>query len=270
MKNYKKFLAACCAGLWLISGSMTQVQADSGDVEGLPELQIGCEEYEPYNYMDENGKMAGIDADIAEEACKRMGYNPVYYLLDWSVEDYFLEEGIIDCIWSCFSINGREDDYLWSEPYMYSSEAVMVSEDSGIRKIEDLKGRIAAVQEGTRSEEILLRSDILPDVMPGNVYSFQTMEEGISALDQGYADVAAGDRLYMTRALERLDGSFQLLDENLEVAKIAVAFAKNGDKDLVEKLNDTLTEMKEDGTISFILKRYNADGIALTKEEPDE
>ena len=39
---------------------------------------IGCDEYKPYNYFDENGNLVGIDADLAEEACHRMGYEPVY------------------------------------------------------------------------------------------------------------------------------------------------------------------------------------------------
>lgn len=269
MKNYKKILVACGMGVWLLPGSMMQVNADSGE-EGLPELQIGCEEYEPYNYMDENGEMAGIDADIAKEACKRMGYNPVYYLLDWSSEDYFLQEGMIDCIWSCFSVNGREDQYLWTDPYMYSSETVMVPEDSDIKTLDDLNGKVISVQEGTRSEMILLQPDISPVITAKNIYSFQVMDEGISALSQMFVDAAAGDRIYMLRALEHMDdSSYRLLDENLEVSKIAVAFAKDGDKNLVDKLNDTLKEMKKDGIISSILKKYKVAETVAPKEDSD-
>ena len=49
----------------------------------LPELIIGSDDYEPYNYQDEDGKPAGIDVEIAVEACRRMGYAPVFKKIPW-------------------------------------------------------------------------------------------------------------------------------------------------------------------------------------------
>ena len=44
----------------------------------FPELIIGGTSYNPYFYQDINGKYAGIDVEIAKEACKRAGYTPVF------------------------------------------------------------------------------------------------------------------------------------------------------------------------------------------------
>ena len=39
--------------------------------------------------------------------------------------------GGIDCIWNSFQINGRRDDYTWSDAYL-NNKQVFVVEDSGI------------------------------------------------------------------------------------------------------------------------------------------
>ena len=49
----------------------------------LPQLVIGCNNYEPYYYADADGEPAGMDVDLAKEACARMGYVPVFRQINW-------------------------------------------------------------------------------------------------------------------------------------------------------------------------------------------
>ena len=270
MKYYIKKFALLCLGAALISGTAGDVRAESDNTENLPELVIGCDEYEPYNYFDENGNLVGIDADLAEEACSRMGYYPVYLLLKWTEKESYLEEGVIDCIWDSFSMNGREDDYLWSDPYMYSSESVVVSEESPSYTLTDIKNKDVATLGDTRSEDILLQPEIFKKVYPQKVYSLQSMDECLAALRQGYVDAVAGDRVYLYRYIRNYPGRFRFINEDLETSKIAVAFAKDGDQEFVEKLNKTLAEMKQDGTISKILAKYETPEITPVEEEDSE
>ena len=44
--------------------------------KNLPELKIGVTDNDPYVYIDTTGDYAGIDIDIAREACKRAGLRP--------------------------------------------------------------------------------------------------------------------------------------------------------------------------------------------------
>lgn len=41
-------------------------------------LTIGSDIYSPYFYPDDNGDFAGIDVEIAEEACRRLGVTPEF------------------------------------------------------------------------------------------------------------------------------------------------------------------------------------------------
>lgn len=98
MKNFIKKSCLLLLGAVLITGDAQSVLALEEDNEDRPEFVIGCDEYEPYNYLDENGNLVGIDADLAEEACRRMGYEPIYLLSRWTEKETYLEEGVTDCI----------------------------------------------------------------------------------------------------------------------------------------------------------------------------
>lgn len=256
MKRYTKNFCLFCLGTALTLGSIQSVGASTKEKEELTEIVVGCDEYEPYNYFDKNGNLVGIDADLAEEAFNRMGYSPTYVVMKWTEKDIYLEEGVIDCIWDAYSMNGKEDKYLWSDPYIYSREVVVVNEDSPIMKLDDLDGRKIATLVNTRSESILLQGKLYPEISPETVYSFQDMKECLTALRQKYVDAATGDRSYVERYIQNHPGKLRIIEESLETSRVAVAFPKDADPELVEKLNETLKEMKQDGTMDEILERY--------------
>ena len=70
-----------------------------------PELVIGSDDYEPYNYQNENGDYAGVDVELAKEACRRIGYTPVFKQIQWDDKDIYLENGEVDCAWGSFSMD---------------------------------------------------------------------------------------------------------------------------------------------------------------------
>lgn len=270
MKEYTKNFCLFCLGIALAVGSTQSVGASTEKNEELKEIVVGCDEYEPYNYFDKNGDLVGIDADLAEEAFNRMGYSLTYVLMKWTEKDSYLENGVIDCIWDAYSMNGKEDKYLWSDPYIYSREIIVVNEDSTIGKLNDLDGRKIATLVNTRSESILLQGKLYPEIQPETVYSFQDMKECLTALRQEYVEAAAGDRAYVEKYIENHPGKLRIIEESLETSRLGVAFSKDTDPELVEKLNETLKEMKQDGTIDEILKRYQVNQSAAEEGDNSE
>lgn len=108
--NIRKYLIVLAVlMLALLPAACGAQEEPSGD---LPELVIGSDDYRPYNYLDENGQAAGVDVALATEACRRMGYEPVFRQISWDEKDLLLEIGQVDCLWGCFSMNGRENAYL--------------------------------------------------------------------------------------------------------------------------------------------------------------
>lgn len=90
MKNFIKKLCPLFLGPVLLTGIAQSILVS----DERADLMIGCDEYKPYNYFDENGNLVGIDADLAEEACHRMGYEPVYIQYNATFLSTYVESGV--------------------------------------------------------------------------------------------------------------------------------------------------------------------------------
>lgn len=225
----------------------------------MPVLTIGGIAYEPYFYMDADGNMSGIDAEIAREACSRLGYRQEFKIVDFTNKDRLLEEGKIDCIWSCFSIEDHKDAYQWAGPYLYSRRVVAVRKDSEIDSLSDLTGKKIAVLANSVSEQIFLEKTI-PDIPHvSEVASFGSMGEVFMELRKEYADAIAGHEAALRTYTEQYPGEYRYLNISLQKTGLGVAFEKNRDPKLVQELDTVLKEMTKDGTIGNIIENYGLD-----------
>jgi polar amino acid transport system substrate-binding protein len=248
--------------LALLTGCSSGSSAGTDTAQNLPELKIGIDSsYEPYTYVDEHGNYAGLDIDLATEACARMGRKAVFVPVKWEEKNDNLKDGSIDVIWSCFSMNGREEDYDWVGPYMNSRQVVAVRSDSDIETLSDLEGLRVGVMSSTKPESIFLErtNENIPDLKA--VYCLDDMDLVVAALENGYVNAVAGHETAVRQYTEQSPGSYRLLDEELLSADIGVAFEKGQDADTQAALTQALDEMRTDGTLQSTLAQY---GISMT------
>ena len=240
------------------------------ETEKLPEIIVGSDNYPPYNYEDTDGNPTGIDVDLATEAFHRIGYEARFKYIDWEQKKELVESGEIDCIWGSFSIDGREDQYKWTEPYMISRQVVAVEKESDIYKLSDLKGKRVAVQSTTKPEEIFTSgSDSrIPEIQ--ELFSLQNRELIYPFLSKGYADAIAAHETAILQCMKDYDLEYRILDEPLLTVGLGVAFAKNDDRGLEKELSDTFAEMRADGTMEKILGKYLDEPEKFLEEIADE
>ena len=224
--------------------------------ENLPVLTIGSDEYEPFIYISDSKTYEGIDVDIAEEACRRIGYRAEFKIIRWDDKDTYIENGDVDCLWGSFSMDGREDAYQWAGPYMTSKQCVLVRTDSDIYTLNDLNGKKVAVQATTKPEEIFLKRSASDIPMVESVYSFVETEEAFAALRKGYVDACASHDYRIGTYLKNALSKYRVLDQELMTSHLGVAFSKGFDSNVVQKLSAALNEMKSDGTIDEIMRKY--------------
>lgn len=101
---------------------------DADEKVSLDKLIVGFDaEYPPYGYIDsETGDYVGVDLDLAAEVAKRNGWEFEAMPIDWDAKDAKLNQGDITCIWNGFTIEGREDKYAFTTPYMLNAQVVVV------------------------------------------------------------------------------------------------------------------------------------------------
>lgn len=253
-------LIAVCIGAF--SGCGKDI-SDPGDTEELPVLRIGSDEYPPYFYIGEDGNFAGIDVELATEACRRMGFRAEFVMINWSEKDEKLKSGEVDCLWGSFSMTGRNDRYNWAGPYMTSRQVVAVREESDIMRFADLADKRIAVQATSKPDEMFSSGEDprLPQIK--QLYCFFDMENVFAALRKGYVDAIAGHETALLEKMKSVGGDYRILDETLLEVELGVAFDKNNDQQPVSRLTETLKQMSDDGFTDGVLTEY---GIVPKKE----
>ena len=264
MKNKRIRMAAFWAVLCLLLPGCGKAAAPE-TAEGQETLVIGSDIYSPYFYLDDSGDFAGIDVEIAEEACRRLGVTPEFRQISWQSKDTCLSNGTVDCLWGSFSMNGREDEYAWAGPYMHSRQVVVVKANSDIRTLRDLNGKYIAVQNASKPDE-LFSSDAISGVSVEKVYSFSSMSSVFAALKRGLVDACAGHETACRDYINSISGEYRVLDEALLSADLGVAFYRETGAEQAQELTTVLTDMKNDGTIRKILEGYSLDIDFALKE----
>ena len=247
--------AVCCLVLALGScGGQTETERVTHS--DLPVILVGSDNYPPFHYEDANGQPTGFDVDLAKEAFRRMGYQAVFVTIDWEDKKDLVERGEIDCIWGSFSSDGREDQYLWTEPYLYSRQVVAVRQDSDIQTLADLAGKRVAVQSTTKPEELFLAHTDPRIPRVAEVFSLQDRELIYPYLSKGYADALAAHETAILQCMSDYSLDYRILDEPLLTVGLGVAFARTDQRGLDKELSRTFEEMRADGSLEQIVGRY--------------
>ena len=237
-------------------GSLTSCGGADAKDSGLPQIIVGSDTYPPYIYLNNDGIPAGIDVEIATEAFRRMGYAARFETIDWEQKTNLVESGAIDCIWGCFSMDGREEIYRWAGPYMVSRQVAAVDADSSIRALSDLAGKTVAVQSTGKPEEIFLSGSDPRIPQTVEVLSIENRSVQYAMLACGYVDAIAAHETGILQYMKDNAVAFRILEEPLLVTGLGAAFAKNDTRGLDAQLTDTLAQMRADGTLEQILGKY--------------
>jgi polar amino acid transport system substrate-binding protein len=255
-------IGTASAGLFdfLGGGSNNNATANDNDT-----FIVGFDaEFPPYGYKDDNGSYTGFDLDLAKEVCERNNWTFKAQPIDWDAKDAELDSGSIDCIWNGFTIDGRENDYLWSNPYFDNKQIFVVKKDSNITNIAGLKDKTVETQKDS-SALAALKGDnkTIAD-------TFKTLTEvadyntGFMDLESGACEAVAMDVGVAEYQIKEKNGTdaYDILNESITTEKYGIGFKKGNDalKDQVQK---TLDEMFKDGTVTKIAQKYGISEDAL-------
>ena len=229
-------------------------------------------EYPPYGYMDENGEYTGFDLELAQAVCDLEGWELEKKPINWDSKDMELNSGSIDCIWNGFTMNGREDDYTFSEPYVDNSQVIVVADDSGIEKLTDLAGKTVGVQAASAALDLLQSEEEggqkeLADTF-GALNEFADYNTAFTELQAGALDALAIDvGVAKYQLAQREEGKYKILDEPIQSEQYGIGFAK-GNEELRDTVWAEVMKLYDEGEIDKLAEQYGvADMRCLGDEE---
>ena len=251
----KKLFAAfigVCLMLTLVGGCAS---ADKNVKTGQL-LKIGiCPNYPPIIYK-KNGKISGIEADLAQYVSDKLNSPVEFVELPFAELIPSVEKGEIDVVMSGLSLTeARKEKVRFVEPYFNIGQMALIkkSEEKRFSSFEGIYETTLKVgcQKGTTGE-IFVKEN-----MPkAKLVTFENPEKAIEALNAGSLDLFIGDAPYVLNALNN-NKNLEALSWLLTTESLAWAMPQNEGYDYIyDKLNEIVLHAKQSGDMRRILNNY--------------
>ena len=205
-------------------------------------------EVPPYEYY-EDGDIVGIDVEIAKAIAAKLG-------MELQIEDMAFD-AIIPAVTSGkadFGAAGmtvteeRQRSVEFTDTYANSNQVAIVKEDSDITGSDALAGKIIGVQLGTTGDALAT------EIKDATVERYNKGLEAVQSLTQGKIDAVVIDQATAEAFVKKTEG-IKILEEKMSEEEYAIAI-KKGNMELVEKMNEAIKELKEEGKIDEIVAKY--------------
>ena len=121
-------------------------------------------------------------------------------------------------------MNGREDQYTFSVPYVDNSQVFVVAEDSGITSKEDLAGKVVGVQKDSSALAALQGDEkALADTF-ADLPQYADYNTGFMDLEAGAIDALALDIGVANYQIASRGDGYVILDEYLSTEQYGIGF----------------------------------------------
>ena len=228
--------------------------ADEAQKDAAPEkLVIGYTIYEPMNYM-EDGKLTGFDTEFAEAVCEKLGVEPEFQEINWDTKFVTLDAKKIDCIWNGMTISDEvKKNCDVSKAYVKNAQVVVMKDEviENYKDVESLKGLKFAAEAGSAGEAAIKENGL-----DGAYSPVAAQTDALLAVMGGQADACVID-ITMANAMTGEGTSYASLTSVCELTTEEYGIAFRKESDLTEKVNAIMDELKADGTLEDIAKKYN-------------
>lgn len=207
--------------------------------------------FPPYEFVDDNNKIVGIDAEIADAVAKKMGKELEIKDMEFDSLITAVAGGSIDFALAGMTVTDeRLQSVNFSDTYAKGVQVIVVKEGSDIKTADDLSDKITiGVQAGTTGD-IYCTDDFGQD----SVKQYTNGALAIAALTNGQVDCVVIDN-EPAKAFVQANKGLVILETAYAEEDYAAAIKKENTQ-LLADFNKALAELKADGTIDAIIEKY--------------
>lgn len=211
-------------------------------------------EFQPFTFID-NDEIVGFDIDIAREIANRLKKKIEFKNISFEALIPEIQLGRINIIAAGMTATPeRAERVFFAKPHLSGDPLVMVTLPTGplVKTIDDLKGKVVAVNQGYTSDTTLSK---YPEINLNRLSSAQ-ISEGLLALKSGRADVFVAAKNTITPYFKQYGTdtfTFEEIPNTNESSSIAISKKYPELLPLVQK---ALDEMETDGTIAKLKQKW--------------
>ncbi|WP_146551758.1 basic amino acid ABC transporter substrate-binding protein [Rummeliibacillus sp. SL167] len=237
-------LAAC--------GSDGAKDSSSKDSNKKEKLIAGTEAtFAPFESMDDNGKVVGIDVDVLKAIGEETGKEFEVKNIGWEPVFQQVTNGEIDLGASGITITDeRKETYDFTEPYYEATQLIVVKKDSKVKSLQDLKDKKIAVQINTTGH---IAAQKLQGKTSPKIKAYENQPLAFQEVINGSVDAAIGDNAVVIEYLKNNpDAKLKTVEDDAFEKEYYGFMVKKGNKEVLDVLNEGLKKMKENGKLAKI------------------
>jgi polar amino acid transport system substrate-binding protein len=215
-------------------------------------IRLGTEgAYEPWNFVNDSGKLDGFEIELGNELCKRASLSCEWVKNDWDSIIPNLKSGNYDAIIAGMSITEERqkaidftEEYYPADPSSY----VALAGANG-----SASNGVVATQTATIHAGYVASSS-------ATLVEFATAEETIAAVRNGEADSVLADSGYLKPIVDESNGALVFVGDQIQIGGGVGMGMRKSDGELRAKLNAAIVSVKSDGSLNkMIAKWFGAD-----------
>lgn len=217
-------------------------------------------EYHPFNYVNETtGELTGFDVEIGQAIAAYHGWEANPVATPWSGILSGLRSGNFDAIIGSMGINDdRKDVVDFSDPYYYSGAQLFAKKGSATSSIDDItETTVIGIALGTSYEPVA--EEYTNEIRPYE--SDVTALRDLASSDNLEAVIT--DRLVGLIAIEETGFELEMAGGLIFEEQMGIPVQKEN-QELLDKINEALAAIREDGTYLEISQRYFGIDIGTT------
>lgn len=212
-------------------------------------IRMGTEgAYPPYNFIDDNGEVAGFEREVGDALCALAELTCEWVTNEWDTIIPNLVSGNYDTIIAGMSITDERDEVIdFTQDYYPPTESAYAALSADI----DVKGVIAA-QTSTIQSGYVAESG-------ATLVEFATLDDTIAAVQNGEVDGVFADKDALAPFVA--EQGFVWVGEGVPLGGGIGMGIRESDAELKAKFDAAIDSMKADGTLNALLVKYFGDEI---------
>jgi len=189
------------------------------------------------------------------EICRRANCKERFTTTAWEGIFVALAQGQFDAVVSGVTINDeRRKTVEFSEPYLRYGQVVLVrADESAIDGVDGLRGRAVGVQTGTTNDE--KASSLQREGKLGTVRRYENFALAVKALINKDVDAVIIDSFAAEGFIQVNKGQLKTVGTPFTSEALGIAL-KQGDTTLKQAFDAALAQMKSDGTLEALYKKW--------------
>lgn len=265
MKKYSKVLVLLmCLGLILGlvtgCGEGKTVDKTSGKSEDDIWIVGTSPDYPPFEYVDEDGKYAGFDIELADKVAERLGKELKIEALEFESLIEALKRGKIDAIISCMNPTPeRLEEADFTQGYHEVEHGIVIKPDDDVKieKLEDVFKYEFGVQTGTSMDDWATKMIEEGKIEEAQLKRYTAADSGVLDVKNGRISAFLADLPVTKENAKKYDLKVALECNVADNANPSIVVEKGSD--VLVELNNIIDEMKEDGTLEKLEEKWLKD-----------